>query len=566
MGMDLNRQVEKAFNRLENFYKSDLSSQELTAKLLSELNVALHELQTTAVELVEQNEEMAANRQILEEERFRYQELFDFAPDGYLVTDTDGIILEANIAAANLFKVSRSFLIGNPLTIFICSEERLSFRTRLAEIKARTIAENEIWELKMLSGTRAAFPVSITVGKVISSRGGTPELRWMLRDITKTKQLEAELQKADKLESLGVLAGGIAHDLNNFLTIILGNLTLVKMYVGEDHKAHDYLKEMDDAISQTRNLTWQLLTFAKGGKPLTKAVSISGIIRETTAFALSGSKTQYELFIPQDLPAVEIDQGQITQVITNLLINADQVMEDGGTIVIRAENQVLTAENTTLPIQPGNYVVLTITDDGPGIPGQIVSKIFDPYFTTKEHGSGLGLTICYSIVKKHAGYISVCSEEGDGTSFTIYLPVSSAQADQEEVSEDGLILGDEKVLLMEDDKSVRQTAYEMLTFLGYDVEVAADGAEAVRLYEEAFQSGRAFDVVISDLTVRGGMGGKMAVAELIKIDPDVKVIVSSGYSSDVLADYKKHGFCNVIAKPYRLQELGNVMSRVIRGR
>ncbi len=566
MGMDLNRQVEKAFNRLENFYKSDLSSQELTAKLLSELNVALHELQTTAVELVEQNEEMAANRQILEEERFRYQELFDFAPDGYLVTDTDGIILEANIAAANLFKVSRSFLIGNPLTIFICSQERLSFRTRLAEIKARTIAENEIWELKMLSGMRAAFPVSITVGKVISSRGGTPELRWMLRDITKTKQLEAELQKADKLESLGVLAGGIAHDLNNFLTIILGNLTLVKMYVGEDHKAHDYLKEMDDAISQTRNLTWQLLTFAKGGKPLTKAVSISGIIRETTAFALSGSKTQYELFIPQDLPAVEIDQGQITQVITNLLINADQVMEDGGTIVIRAENQVLTAENTTLPIQPGNYVVLTITDDGPGIPGQIVSKIFDPYFTTKEHGSGLGLTICYSIVKKHAGYISVCSEEGDGTSFTIYLPVSSAQAEQEEVSEDGLILGDEKVLLMEDDKSVRQTAYEMLTFLGYDVEVAADGAEAVRLYEEAFQSGRAFDVVISDLTVRGGMGGKMAVAELIKIDPDVKVIVSSGYSSDVLADYKKHGFCNVIAKPYRLQELGNVMSRVIRGR
>jgi CheY-like chemotaxis protein len=209
-------------------------------------------------------------------------------------------------------------------------------------------------------------------------------------------------------------------------------------------------------------------------------------------------------------------------------------------------------------------VALTITDEGVGISSLILPKIFDPYFSTQEHGSGLGLTICYSIVKKHGGHISVQSVEGKGTSFTIYLPVANVYAENE-VHEDLLSLGQGKVLLMDDEESVRQTANEMLTFLGYDVELARDGAEAVRLYKEALASDCPFDVMITDLTVRGGMGGKMAVNELIKVDPDLKAIVSSGYSSDALSDYKKYGFCDVIAKPYRLQELGRVLGSVIRG-
>jgi CheY-like chemotaxis protein len=376
--------------------------------------------------------------------------------------------------------------------------------------------------------------------------------------------MEEELQKADKLESVGVLAGGIAHDLNNFLTVILGNLSLLKRCTNEDHKATRYLQYMEEAIRQTGNLTWQLLTFANGGNPLTKAVSIGRLIEEDSAFALSGSKTRCELFLPEDLPSVEIDRGQMTQVITNLLINADQAMQDGGTIKISAEKLAVTGENGILPLQSGDYVALTITDEGPGIADQILPKIFDPYFSTKEYGSGLGLTICYSIVKKHGGHISVQSVEEKGTSFTIYLPVSSVQAEKE-VDEDSLIMGEGKVLLMEDEESVRQTANEMLTFLGYDVELAGDGTEAVRLYKEAFRSDHPFDVVITDLTVRGGMGGIMAVSELIKVDPEVKAIVSSGYSSDSFSDYKKYGFFDVIAKPYRLQELGKVLSGVIRG-
>ncbi|TGE36342.1 PAS domain-containing hybrid sensor histidine kinase/response regulator [Desulfosporosinus fructosivorans] len=561
--MDLYVQVQKAFSRLENLSQCDLSSQELTSKLLSELDFALHELKIASVELIEQNEEMASSRQKLEAERCRYQELFDFAPDGYLVTDTEGIILDANIAATTLFNLSRSLLMGKPLAIFVRSDEHLIFRTRLLEIKKGIVIQNENWELIMLSGKRTTFPVSITVGKVIASSGGKEELRWLLRDISKRKQLEEELQKADKLESLGVLAGGIAHDLNNFLTVILGNLSLVKRCTKEEPKATKYLQYMEEAVKQTGNLTRQMLTFAKGGQPLTKAVSLYRLIEDDSAFALSGSKTRCELFFTEDLPSVEIDRGQMTQVITNILINADQAMLLGGTIKIHAKELAVTGENSTLPLQIGNYVALTITDEGAGISSQILPKIFDPYFSTKDLGSGLGLTICYAIVKKHGGHISVQSVEGQGTSFTIYLPVSNVQAEKE-VHEDILILGEGKVLLMDDEESVRQTANEMLTFLGYDVELAGDGAQAVRLYKEAFLSGRPYDVVITDLTVRGGMGGKVAVSELLIVDPDVKAIVSSGYSADALiTDYKNYGFCDVIAKPYRIQELGKVMSSVM---
>ena len=563
MTIDLSVQVQKAINRLEILSQADLPSHELTSKLLSELNGALYELQTTAVELLEQNEEMVSSRQTLEEERRRYQELFDFAPDGYLVTDTEGIILDANNAATNLFNVSRSLLVGKPLAIFVRNGEHLVFRTRLAEMKKGIVDQNDQWELNLHSGKRTTVPVSITVGKVIASRGGTAELRWLLRDITKRRQQE-ELQKADKLESVGVLAGGIAHDLNNFLTVILGNLSLVKNCTKEDHKVTRYLQHMEEAIGQTENLTRQMLTFSKGGKPLTQSVSIGRLIEEDSAFALSGSKTRCELSLAEDLPLVEIDRGQITQVITNLLINADQAMKEGGTIKIRAEQLAVTGENGPLPLQIGDYVALTVTDEGFGITSENLLKIFDPYFSTKEQGSGLGLAICYSIMKKHGGHISVQSVERKGTSFTIYLPVSRVQAEKE-VHEDSLILGEGKVLLMDDEENVRQTADEMLTFLGYVVEVARDGAEALSLYKKAFLSDSPFDVVITDLTVRGGMGGKMALSELIKVDPAVKAIVSSGYSSDALSDYKKYGFYDVIAKPYRLQELGRVLSDVIRG-
>lgn len=538
--------------------------QELKSKLITELSSALQEVHTATIELQEINAELVSSRQALEKERGRYQELFEFAPDGYLVTDTEGIVLEANTSATSLFNISKFFLIGKPLALFVNSEERSFFRTRLAQIKNGASMQNGEWELVMLSKKRTAFPASLTVGAVQAYKGEVAELRWLIRDITKRRQMEDELQKADKLESLGILAGGIAHDLNNSLQVILGNISMTKMYIKEDNIASKYLQNIENAIRQTRNLTGQLLTFAKGGQPLTEAVSICSLIEEVCVFALSGSKSNCEFCFEEDLASVEIDSGQITQVISNLLINADQAMLVGGKIKVRAEKLVVDGKNDTLPLKLGNYVALTITDEGIGISSQHLPKIFDPYFSTKEKGSGLGLTICYSIVKKHGGHISVQSVEGEGTSFTVYLPISSNIVNKVAV-EDAFLIGAGKVLFMDDDEGVRQMAGEMLAFLGYDVEFAGDGAEAVRLYRDAFCTGNPFDAVITDLTVRGGMGGKMAVRELIKVNPDVKAIVSSGYSNDaLLSDYKKHGFCDVIAKPYRLQELGEVLSRAIK--
>ncbi|MCR3923527.1 MAG: ATP-binding protein, partial [Firmicutes bacterium] len=501
-------------------------------------------------------------RQAIEDERSRYLELFEFAPGGYLVTDTQGIILEANSAATSLLCVKKDLLVGKPLALFVHSHERSSFRTRLAQLHKEPEPKNINWEFQLQASNQQAFPAAITVGKMTSQRRKTSELRWLIRDITKRKQLEEELQKADKLESLGILAGGIAHDFNNFLTIILGNLSLAKMYAKGDIKVSKHLHEMEDAFAQTRNLTEQLLTFAKGGEPLTRAVSIDSFIRDVSSFALSGSNTLYEFFLTADLPAVEIDEGQITQVISNLLINADQAMPTGGTIKISAESLVIQGENT-LPLQPGHYVAVTIADEGKGIAKKALPKIFDPFFTTKEQGSGLGLTICYSIIKRHGGHIAVKSVEGQGTSFTVYLPASRNDA-REEAIDDTLCLGEGKILFMDDEERVRQTAGEMLSALGYEVEFANDGAEAVKKYQDAFFTDSPYDVVITDITVRGGMGGQLAVRELLKIDPHVKAIVSSGYSNDaLLSAYKKHGFCGMVAKPYRLQELGEALARVI---
>jgi len=557
-------QVEKAFDRLENLRQCNLPCEEMTANLIAELSLALSELQTSTIEVLEQDEALTSSRLALEEERSRYQDLFEFAPDSYLVTDTESIILEANSSASNLFNVNKSYLIGKPLALFVHEEDRSSFRTRLVQLKNGTLIQNGDWELIMLSSKGVAFPSSITVEKVTVSREKSTELRWLLRDITKRRQQEKELQKVDKLESLGILAGGIAHDLNNFLTVILGNLSLLKMYTREDNKAFRYLQDMEKAIKQTRNLTRQLLTFAKGGQPLTKAVSICSLIKEVSAFALSGSKASCEFLLSEDLPSVEIDIGQITQVISNLLINADQAMQTGGKIKVCAEKLAVTEENDILPLRIGNYVALSITDEGVGISKQHLPKIFDPYFTTKDQGNGLGMTVCYSILKKHGGYISVHSVEWEGTTFTVYLPVSSNKANQESV-DNTLLLGEGKILFMDDDESIRQTAGEMLTFLGYQVEFARNGDEAVKLYKEAWNLGTPFNVVITDLTVRGGTGGKTAIRELLKSDPNVKAIVSSGYSYDsLLSDYSKYGFCGVIQKPYRLQELGEVLSSVIR--
>ncbi len=384
------------------------------------------------------------------------------------------------------------------------------------------------------------------------------------RDITERRHLENELIKMQKLESLGILAGGIAHDFNNILTAIMGNISLAKMNIEETHPVYQRLEEAENAAIRARDLTQQLLTFSKGGAPVKKTTSISEIILESTRFTLSGSNVGFKTFFDRDLWPVEVDEGQISQVIQNLVINAQQAMPDGGYIEIYARN-VEIGEHDKLPLRPGKYVELQFKDHGHGIPEKYLSRIFDPYFTTKQQGSGLGLATTYSIIKKHNGYITVESRVNQGTTFTIYLPASRKKKDHTRVNADQSAIFKGCVLIMDDEEDVQKILGSILEFLGFSVDFASDGKEAIEKYRTAQKKGTPYVLTIMDLTVPKGMGGQEAILHLKQLDPNIKAIVSSGYSNDtVISEFKKYGFCGYIAKPFKVDELRKVIAEVLK--
>ena len=382
-------------------------------------------------------------------------------------------------------------------------------------------------------------------------------------DLTEKKKMERDVINLQKLESIGILAGGIAHDFNNILTPIVGNINLMMIYTDAKDKTFEFLQEAEKATKQAKMLTQQLLTFAKGGAPIMKTASIQQIIEEQVTFALRGSNSKSSFFIADDLWPVKIDEGQIGRVINNLIINADQAMPEGGTIKIQAENVTLGPEQIVSLVE-GEYVKLTIEDQGVGISPNYLDKIFDPYFTTKQQGSGLGLATCYSIVKRHNGHITAESQVGIRTAFHIYLPASEKKIQKNKDKDMAPIPGKGKVLVMDDERAIRVLAANMLKMLGYEVQTAEDGFKAVELYTKARESDCSFDAVIIDLTVPGGMGGKETIKKLLEIDPGVKAIIASGYSNkSIMADYQKFGFKGVISKPYQMQQLSELLHSVI---
>ncbi len=388
----------------------------------------------------------------------------------------------------------------------------------------------------------------------------------VIEDITEQKQLEDELQKSHKLESIGILAGGIAHDFNNLLSGILNNVYLSKIYIDPGNKALERLESAENAIQRASNLTQQLLTFSKGGAPVKKTASIIEIIKESANFALRGSNVKCEYKTEENLWPVEVDEGQIDQVIHNLILNAAQAMPEGGSIHIHTKNFLLTL-GTGLPIKEGKYVKTIICDEGIGIDEEHQQKIFDPYFTTKEMGRGLGLSITYSIIKQHAGHITLESDIGVGTTFSIFLPASGKQIEEKMLAEDINTSGNEKILLMDDEHIIRDSVSEFLTQRGYNIVCSEDGEKAIALYQKAIDSSTPFDAVILDLTVRGKMGGKETVKKLLEINPDLKAIVSSGYSNDpVMAHYEEYGFCGVFHKASNSpDDLCAILRKVING-
>jgi PAS domain S-box-containing protein len=396
-----------------------------------------------------------------------------------------------------------------------------------------------------------------------------------LTDVTDRQRLEEERQRVAKLESVGLLAGGIAHDFNNILTSIMGNIGIARMEAASGNEIQNSLEQAEKASLRAKDLTLQLLTFSKGGAPVTKLASLTELLKDAADFALSGSTIKCYFSIPSDLWLAEIDEGQVSQIIHNLVINGQQAMPAGGSIEISAENIALSKTQSLgkgLPIKAGHYIRITVADHGSGIPAEHLARIFDPYFTTKQTGSGLGLATSFSIARNHGGHLSVKSEVGAGSTFYLYLPASLETVTQEqerEQKQDRIEAikpaGKIRILVMDDEQGMREIAGRMLKHLGYeDVEFAADGAAAIKLYKAALKAGNPFSVAILDLTIPGGMGGQEAVKKLLKIDPGVKAIVSSGYIDDsVIAEYRKYGFCGMMAKPYSLQQLRKALRDVI---
>jgi signal transduction histidine kinase/ActR/RegA family two-component response regulator len=391
--------------------------------------------------------------------------------------------------------------------------------------------------------------------------------RVAVTDITERKRAETDRLILNKLESTGILAGGIAHDFNNLLTVVLLNLELAQKLSPPGHEAMHYLEAAKQTAYSARGLTAQLVTFATGGEPLRKAMFLSGLIQESVRPALSGSNVRCEFTLAEDLWPAEVDAGQFGQVIRNLAQNAREAMPEGGVVFVRAENVVLGAKEQP-PLPAGEYVRVSITDQGVGIANDVLPNIFDPYFSTKERGSqkgmGLGLTICHAVIQKHKGAIVVDSELGAGSTFHLYLPAAPKAAVEPKVVETPGSPGHRRILVMDDDAVVRTVVGLALKRLGHEVELAAEGEMAVETYRKAKDLGRPFDVVILDLLVPAGMGGKEAIQALLRIDPAVKAVVMSGYSEDpVVLEYERYGFRGALPKPFDHDQMQGVLARAL---
>ena len=501
------------------------------------------------------------------EHRERYTAIIRSAMDAFWMIDHDGSFLDVNDAACALLGYSREEL----LSMKVSDVEAMESPEDVAHHIRRVIESgHDRFETRHMRKDGSIIDTEVSV-KFIDIKGG--QFYAFIRDITERKRaeerkiarlIEEERVKTQRLESLGVLAGGIAHDFNNILTVIMGNISFAIQFLNPSDKLYKNLSEAEKAIVLAQDLTMQLLTFSKGGTPVKTILPIAAVVRESVEFALRGSNVMCNFVIPEGLKAVEADEGQIRQVIHNLVINSLQAMPEGGIISLQCKN-VFIGQDDLIALKEGEYVKISLEDRGIGIPEDHITRIFDPFFTTKQKGSGLGLATSYSIIKKHDGLITVSSKLGAGTIFSVYLPASDKEVAYASREMNVPVSGTGKILVMDDEEIIRRLAGDILGYLGYKVELAATGEEAIGKFQNARDSGEPFDLLIMDLTIPGAMGGKEAIELLLRIDPRVKAIVSSGYSNDpILADYRKHGFSGVVTKPYRVAEFSQIVHEVIK--
>ena len=488
--------------------------------------------------------------------------------EGVITVSSEGVVEFMNEAACAMTGADRGAVVSKPIRAVLSLRHQKTGVPVDPPIKAAIAADRAIELPPQTQLVRADESTSLIEGRcapIHDSLGHAVGAVLVVRDVTERARWENELLRASKLESVGLLAGGIAHDFNNLLAIMMGNLNLAMLDESAMATSGKWLREAERGAQRARDLTQQLLTFAKGGEPLLSAVHLPDVVQEAAEFAIHGANVRVDFDLAVDLRSADADKGQIGQVVQNLVINAVQAMSAGGVIKVSLANAAVEEGHPTLPA--GKYVLLVIADNGPGIRDEHLPHIFEPYFTTKEEGLGLGLATVYSIVRKHHGMVTVDSKPGTGTTFSIWLPAAKASQAQPDASAAPFVPMSGRILFMDDEAPIRRMAQSLLEKLGLEVKAVDTGEEAVAAYAEAHAQGRPFDVVMMDLTVPGVMGGREALVEMRKLDPSVRAIVSSGYSSDpVLANFREYGFMAVVAKPYRIPELIKALREVVPGR
>ncbi|MBP2684188.1 MAG: multi-sensor hybrid histidine kinase, partial [Deltaproteobacteria bacterium] len=506
--------------------------------------------------------EDVTRRKRMEEEQRIFASLVDHSTDLIEIASLDGEVFYLNRAGQELVGMDPPDGERKPEAGGYALEKDRGAQREMLEALRRTGAWNGETSIRHM---KTGLPVPVEVHAFVikdPESGKAIALASISRDLSLRKKMEEEMARSEKLDSIGILAGGIAHDINNFLTAIVGNVALAKMYANRQGDAYKRMEEIEKAAFRAKDVAQQLLTFSKGGAPVKRVTSIRDLTMESAGFALRGSNVKCEFSFPDDLWHIEADEGQLSQVVNNLLINAAHSMPGGGTIQVVCRNVVIGAEDPIL--RPGNHVSVSVMDHGIGIPPEILSRIFDPYFTTKQKGSGLGLSTAYSIIKRHGGRLSVESHPGIGTSFHFCLPATEGAVPAPDVDEERWLSGQGRILVMDDEESVRDMAREMLAMIGYTVTIARDGTEAVAIYRQAMACGEPFDLVLMDLTIPGGMGGKETIRKLLEIDRNVKAVVCSGYSNDpIMSSCEEYGFRGVIRKPYSVKQLNKLINDIL---
>ncbi len=526
----------------------------------------LYQLKATIINLTE-------TKKLLLEEKEKLSIILNSIADMIITINTKGEILFVNSRAEELIGYSINQLKGKHITNISIFNNITTTNMSLIDIASKVINNKTVIKLPYTFNIKDyrnnLHYVNITCAPILSSSNKIIGVVIVITDITDRKRLEEEQLRSQKLESISILAGGIAHDFNNILTGILGNISLAKLFANNNYKLIERLDAAEAASIQARELTQQLLIFSKGGAPVKSTTSIANILKDTVRFSLHGSKVTYEFDIDTNLWPVDVDISQFNQVINNLIINANQAMPKGGKVIIKAKNTIIDSKNFPF-LSPGKYIKIIIQDEGIGIPPEHIDRIFDPYFTTKSQGNGLGLAIVYSIIKRHDGHIEVDSILDKGTKFTIYLPATDKEIDSNQFIENNkninnlLTKKDAKILIMDDEDMVLDVCKHMIRTMGYSVSTVKNGQELIDIYKKAITAGKPFDIVIMDLTIRGGMGGIEAIKFLKQIDKNIKAVASSGYSNDpIFVKYKEYGFCAFVTKPYKFEELKKVIDKLL---